>query len=225
LVRIFGFPPQDDHPKPMRYSPPAFGQEGPYIHYLLGESLASIKYIMGDDWRSQLQSDPRFPPTGSRQSQLILRPSVTSNNTRDSHLKSNGDPAILAEERAHSLRMRRCGAVGIAVEDDIDHFDTTQMNLAREYHFGWPASGGVWVLRSSSMDSEPETPSGHYKTDEEIMEENLERLRRYEGNIALAKKVNRQEDMEDVCRVLEEAGARFYAVVEDCPEAVELNLC
>lgn len=30
--------------------------------------------------------------------------------------------------------------------------------------------------------------------------------------------------MEDVCRVLEEAGARFYAVIEDCPEAVDLNL-
>lgn len=54
--------------------------------------------------------------------------------------------------------------------------------------------------------------------------ENLERLQRYEANIALADKVNRQEDMEDVCRVLEEAGARFYALIEDCPEAVELNL-
>ena len=49
-------------------------------------------------------------------------------------------------------------------------------------------------------------------------------MQRYDDDIALAKKVNRQEDMEDVCRVLEEAGARFYAVIEDCPEAVELNL-
>lgn len=31
--------------------------------------------------------------------------------------------------------------------------------------------------------------------------------------------------MEDVCRVLEEAGARFYATIEDNPEPVELNLC
>lgn len=121
--------------------------------------------------------------------------------------------------------MCRCGAVAIAVEDDIDHFDTAQMNLAQEYHFGWPASGGVWALRSSSMDCEPDTPAGHYKTDEEITEENLERLRRYDANIALARKVNRQKDMENVCRVVEEAGARFYAVIEDCPEAVELNLC
>jgi hypothetical protein len=27
-----------------------------------------------------------------------------------------------------------------------------------------------------------------------------------------------------VCRVLEEGGARFYATIEDSPEAVELNL-
>ena len=121
--------------------------------------------------------------------------------------------------------MRRCGAVAIAVEDDISHFDTAQMNLAREHLFGWPASGGVWVTRSSSKVHEPETSADHYKTDEEIMEENLDRLHRYEANIALADKVNRQEDMEDVCRVLEEAGARYYAVIEDCPEAVEMNLC
>ena len=30
--------------------------------------------------------------------------------------------------------------------------------------------------------------------------------------------------MEDACRVLEGTGAEFYAVTEDCPEAVELDL-
>ncbi|KAM0709034.1 hypothetical protein Q7P35_003070 [Cladosporium inversicolor] len=181
LVRIFGFPPQEDYPKSMQYSPPAFGQEGPYIHYLLGESTASVKYVMGDDWRSKLQSDPRDSPTNSPQSQVVLRPSVKSSNTCDSRSSSKDDPTILAEERAHALRMRRCGAVAIAVEDDIDHFDTAQMNLAREYHFGWPASGGVWVLRPSSTNPEPERSADHYKTDEEIMGENLERLQRYEA--------------------------------------------
>lgn len=29
--------------------------------------------------------------------------------------------------------------------------------------------------------------------------------------------------MEDVCRLLEEAGARFYAAIEDSPEAVDLD--
>jgi hypothetical protein len=41
---------------------------------------------------------------------------------------------------------------------------------------------------------------------------------------ALAAKVKLQETMEEVCQVLEEGGARFYANVEDSPEAVELNL-
>lgn len=57
------------------------------------------------------------------------------------------------------------------------------------------------------------------------MEENLETLRRYEVNVAIAQTVNRQEDMEDVSRVLEEAGAKLYEAIEDCPEAVKLNLC
>jgi hypothetical protein len=45
---------------------------------------------------------------------------------------------------------------------------------------------------------------------------------RYE---ALAERLKRQEDMEDVCRVLEESEAQFFARIEDCSEAVELNLC
>jgi len=45
---------------------------------------------------------------------------------------------------------------------------------------------------------------------------------RYE---ALARRLKRQEDMEDVCRVLEESEARFFARIDDCPEAVGLNLC
>jgi hypothetical protein len=45
---------------------------------------------------------------------------------------------------------------------------------------------------------------------------------RYE---ALAERLKRQEDMEDVCRVLDESEAQFFTRIEDCPEAVELNLC
>jgi hypothetical protein len=99
----------------------------------------------------------------------------------------------------------------------------------REYLFGWPASGGVWVLRLWLSDSEFEISAGQYRTDEEIMEQNmaegLRRVQEYEDNVVLVDRVNQQEDMEDVCCVLKEAGARFYAVIEDCPEAVELNLC
>lgn len=214
-VRIFGFPPQEDYPKSGWYPPPAFGLEGPYITYLLGKSPASVKYIMGDDWRSNLQSDPRFPPMDSRQSQVVLRPSVVSNGTCDTEavLEDENDPAILAEERTHSLRMRRCGALPVAVQDDIEKFDWEHVFWPHDYFFGWPASGGVWVLRIWSSDSEPEISADQYRTDEEIMEQNLQDAlkyeQRYENYIALAGKLNQQEDMEDVCRVLEEAGAQF----------------
>jgi hypothetical protein len=229
LVRVFGYPPQEDYPKSIWYPPPAFGLEGPYIHYLLGESPAGVKYIMGDGWRSNLQRDPRLSPTHSRQSQVVLRPSVTSNDTCELESMSEDNPAYLAEERAHSLRMRRYGAVAVAVQDDIEKFDLERVIWPRDYFFGWPASGGIWVLRLWLTDSELGISSAEqYRSDEEIMEQNLQEIlkreQRYEDNIAIADKVNQQEDMEGVCRVLEEAGARFYAVIEDCPEAVELNL-
>ena len=40
----------------------------------------------------------------------------------------------------------------------------------------------------------------------------------------VAKSLKQQEDMKDVCRVLEESGAHFHALIEDCSEAAELNL-
>lgn len=215
----------------MWYPPPSFGLEGPYIHYLLGESPASVKNIMGDGWRSNLQSDPRLLPTDFRQSQVTLRPSVTSNDTCELEKSMSEDnPAYLAEERTHSLRMRRCGAVAVAVEDDIEKFDLERVIWPRDYFFGWPASGGVWVLRLQLSDSELGVPPvDQYRTDEEIVEQNWREVLMWEqrdkDNMAIADKMNQQEDMEGVSRVLEEAGARFYPVIEDCPEAVELNLC
>jgi hypothetical protein len=142
---------------------------------------------------------------------------------------SEDNPKYLAEEIAHSLRMCRCGAVAVAVQDDIEKFDSERVIWPREYFFGWPASGGVWVLRLQLSDSELGIPPvDQYRTDEEIMEQNWREVLMWEqrdkDNMAIADKLNQQEDMEGVSRVLEEAGARFYPVIEDCPEAVELNL-
>lgn len=223
LVRIFGFPPQEDYPEAMWYPPPVLGRDGPYIQYLLGKSPASVKYVMGDDWHSRLQSDPECSLTELCKKEVVLRPSISSGNTCDTQATSNDDPAVLAEERAHSLRMRCCGAVAICAQDDIRHYDAEQMNIAPKYLFGWPATGGVWVLRPPWKQAAPEKSTDHLMTDEERMNDMMERALRDEIYHALADKVNRQEDMEDVCRLLEETGARFYAAIEDSPEAVELG--
>lgn len=221
IVRVFGFPPQEDFPRSMRYPPPTFGTDGPYIHYLFGESPASVKYIMGDDWRSRLQSDLRDPPEGD----VILRPSVTRNDTCNSDSASKDDLAVQAEERVHSLRMRRCGAVAVFSKRDIIDYDARQVNSAPRYLFGWPEGGGVWVMRSPWSDPPPERSADLYRTDEELMEEVMRTAERDEVYYALAAKIKLQETMEDACQVLEEARARFYPVIEDSPEAVELNLC
>ena len=223
LVRNFGFPPQQDYPESMWYPPPVLGRDGPYIHYLLGKSPASVKYVMGDDWRSLLQSDPECPPTELCKKEVVLRPSISSRDTCGTQATSNDDPAVLAEERAHSLRMRRCGAVAICAQDDISHYDAEQMNMAPKYLFGWPAAGGVWVLRPPWKQATPGNSTDHLMTDEERMNDMMESALRDEVYYALVDKLSRQEDMEDVCRLLEEAGARFYAAVEDSPEAVELD--
>lgn len=178
---------------------------------------------MGDNWRSQLQSDPDGLQGDSPHGDIILRPSATSRNICDSQPDPNDDSAVLAEERAHSLRMRRCGAVAICAQDDIPYYDAEQMREVPPYLFGWPDSGGVWVVQPP--EPTPEHPSGDYRTDEEIMEQTIERRKRWNVYYALVGNVKQQQSMEDVCRVLEEAGARFYAAVEDSPEAVELNLC
>jgi hypothetical protein len=56
------------------------------------------------------------------------------------------------------------------------------------------------------------------------MQANLKEGEVYEAFDVLEKRLKRQEDMEDVCRVLEEFEAQFYATIADCPEAIELNL-
>lgn len=160
VVRIFGFPPQEDFPKSMWYPPQELGRDGPYIHYLLGESLASVKYVMGDSWRSRLQKDPESLPTGARKGDFILRPSFTSSDTQDTDSGSGDDPAVFAEERAHSLRMRRCGAVAICAQSDIGLYDAEQMKMVPKYLFGWSESGGVWVVRPPCLDSAPEESAG-----------------------------------------------------------------
>lgn len=223
IVQIFGFPPQEDFSKSMWYPPSTFGTNGPYIQYLLGESPASVKYIMGDNWRSHLQSDPR----DSRKGDIIPRPSVDNNDARDTHPTAEDEPGVLEEERAHSLRMRRCGAVAIFSQRDILDYDATHRKGARTqlYSFGWPESGGVWVLRPPWLEPAPKRPVGYFTTDEELMENVIKTAEKDDVYYALEAKLERQESMEDVCRVLEEGGARFYAAIEDCPEVVEMNLC
>lgn len=225
VVRIFGFPPQEDFPKSMWYPPQELGRDGPYIHYLLGESLASVKYVMGHNWRSRLQMDPETLPTGARKGDFILRTSVTSSDTQDSHFESGDDPTVLAEERAHSLRMRRCGAVAICAQSDIGLYDAEQIRMVPKYLFGWPESGGVWVVRPPYLDSASQESAGKHRTDEEVMEDMMKMAQKEDVYFALAANVHRQESMDDVCEILKEAGARFYVAIEDSPEAVELNLC
>ena len=234
-VRIFGYPPQEDFTESMQYPPgdmayppaPQIGVSGPYMHYLYDPGPSVTKYVMGDDWRSQLRSD--YPPPGratAYDGDVVLRPTVSGESSdacRSTVLMANEDPAAQAEERAHSLRMRRCGAVAVFSHGDMGDYELGWIYAGPKhvYAFGWPRDGGVWVLRSPRMDDRPRPRLSDWG----VMEWNMREAKEDRAFEVLAERLKREEDMEDVCRVLEEVGARYYANISDCPEAVQMNFC
>lgn len=128
---------------------------------------------MGDDWRSRLQNDPDCPPTDVCQEEVILRLSIEISDTGHTQATSKDDPTVISEEeKAHSLRMRRCGAVAICAQDDVHHYDAEQMDMAPKYLFGWPASGGVWVLWPPWKQATLQESKDHPRTDEDTMNDN-----------------------------------------------------
>jgi hypothetical protein len=188
---------------------------------------AFVKYVMGEDWRSQLRSD--YPPPGrttTYDGDVVLRPTVSGNSSDSCHstvLAADGDPAAQVEERAHSLRMRRCGAVAVFSHGDMGDYELGWIYCGPlyVYAFGWPTDGGVWVLRAPRMNDRPRPPLSDWEAMEWTMKEGKEDS----AFGVFTERLKREEDMEDVCRLLEENGARYYANISDCPEAVRMDLC
>jgi hypothetical protein len=56
-----------------------------------------------------------------------------------------------------------------------------------------------------------------------VMEWDMREAKEDRAFEVLAERLKREEDMEDVCRVLEEVGARYYANISDCLEAVQMG--
>ena len=182
-VRIFGYPNEEDIPPEMEIPFVNIGNGGSPLLYLRGDIPAHVSYIMGEDWRSRLRDDHHTSNTHIFcDGEVILRPSTTTSPSQESQ------EDLEASERAHCLRMRRCGAVAVRSEVDII-FEETGGEHRPNHLFGWPASGGVWILRSCPIDH-----------------------------------LRQQSDMDELCRLLKEAGGQFYSNIEDCPEVKKLRL-
>ena len=99
-----------------------------------------------------------------------------------------------AEEDAFCQKMRKLGAKWWRNEEH--YFDVLLGELemteeeAVQLEVGWPAAGGVWVLRSQSKRTLPKDI----------------------GQIHMAL------NMEERCRVIEKLGGKFYVNPEDCPD-------
>jgi hypothetical protein len=201
-VRIFEFPPQKDFPTSIWYSVTLFPQES-YIRYPLCGSDASVAYVMGDDWRSQLRNDSHNKQ-GSLvgDGDVILQPSASTGGYGLGG-RSGREGACVEDVEVW------CG--GDLYGERYMFYDAETNTPVPFYLFGWLQGGGAWFLLYPS-------------TDEEVVE-NLMRLREeLDAYYALAMKASRLDIMEDVCWLLEESGVQFYGTIAECPEAVEIKI-
>ena len=207
-MRIFGYPNEEDLPPGMWIPLTNLGNGGPPLLYLRGDAPAYVSYIMGDNWRSRLREDHQTSDVHIfHDGEVILRPSATTLPLQESQ------EDFEASERAHCIRMRRCGAVAVRSETDVI-FEETGAEALPYQLFGWPASSGVWILRSY--------PTEHSQQNTVLPATALDEM---QERLALASEALRQQsDMEGVCRVLKNAGGHFYSRIENCPEVVKLRL-
>ena len=207
-VRIFGYPNKDDIPSDMWIPLPGFGDTGPPLLYLRGHIPAYVSYIMGEDWRSRLRDGHHTNNANLfHDGEVILRPSATTSPSEESR------EDLEALERAHCLRMRRCGAV--AVRSDVDIlFEETGYARWPDHLFGWPANGGVWILRHDLAE----------ELRVNLMPETTRTGEMQDRFLWASEAIRQQSDMNELCRVLKEAGGQFYTNIEDCPEVKRLSL-
>lgn len=199
-VHIFGYleSEEDLPPRVALHSP--FGNPREARLYVYGSVPAYVNYIMGSDWRARLQPELVNSLSGKRYEKVIRRTSEHETN-----------------EREHCLRMRKCGAR--YVRSELYAYGTGPRGPA--YIFGWPAGGGVMILR--------DMPLGHLDSwnslSIEIQNQRGAVLRETQKRYVKAcRELVHHETMEGVCRVIEEAGGQFYANVGDCPEAMRSRL-
>lgn len=216
-VRIFGFPRPEDLPDTMETPLPGFGNGGPLLLYLPGQIPAYVSYVMGDGWIERLQNDHHTSDQRNfHDGSVILRPGAPYSTWEDTTPDENA-----AEERAHCLRMRRCGAVAICSEADaIMHDQGYVLRHPWLPLFGWPSSGGVWVLRYPESD-----PDDDERLDRRMLMDGSDNVFYADLNFLQVKdKLKGLTDMDKLCRVLEDAGAEFYPGIGDCPEVARLAL-
>ncbi|KAM0716046.1 hypothetical protein Q7P37_008560 [Cladosporium fusiforme] len=228
IIRIFGFPPAEGFTDamPRAESISDWGSRGPPVLFLDSDIPAYIHYIMGNDWRSKVRSDYHHAQPLHRKhgNEVILRPAaVITNGTQNR--SPTGDSLTgddLAEERAHSLRMRRCGAIEIRSEMDVASFDRS---IIPEHLFGWPSTGGVWVFRKWKYPHKEFREMYRYRTgDGQRIKMGYESMATREQQAAVYEDLKLQQSMEGVCDVLDKAGAQFYSDMKDCPEVVEYGM-
>lgn len=196
--------------------------EEPYYLSIADPPPVYLSYILGPEWRSQ-----------------VIIPQKDASNTEAKSYKT-GDgyssiprPDLTASDRdevEHCLRMKRCGALQIDQHDHDVPVDLTDRRIqdTERQIFGWPSTGGVWIFRVTPLGLRPDptdldSEEWLYAQIEAVEEEERgdpekERIK------ALKSEIVRQKNMDEVCEVLEHAGAQYYKQIENCPEVASMGL-
>lgn len=212
-ARIFGFPP-DGLPTGVPRTLPHFGNSGPPLLYLRGDVQPYLEYVIGSDWREKPLDDHKTNDQHTyHDGKVILRPGASTN-------KGTVEAEATEDERAHCVRMLRCGARGIRSEVDANSLDTIGWETPPKQIFGWPSSGGVWILRYPPFDKRTFMLDA-VRVNPETIGEYTRQEHQY---LQLEDSLSQYSDMDELCRALEGAGGEYYAAIEDCPEVVELEL-
>jgi hypothetical protein len=189
------------------------------VVYIDTESPAVVAYVLGSDWREQL-------------------------NGRDD-LRYNGTTLEWKESDEEEIAMRIIRAGGTVLdttypEHDLDHVQRPKefaaFSRTKKYIFGWPNNGGLWVLHLDGLvPLEYWTPSlaqwdggfWMYPGQHEDMEREAEfpsQPRPLPDGAFDSEKLNQAETMDEYCSELRERNATFYKDPEASTEALEMGL-
>ncbi|KAF2183122.1 hypothetical protein K469DRAFT_751705 [Zopfia rhizophila CBS 207.26] len=182
----------------------------PHTEIYIRTTPALVSYVLGDDWETRLGTD--------------------------SHIYDDKTTWTEADEIALAMRILKAGGAVLDLSDAHPeaHYEALDrewlcFEKQRECIFGWPDTGGVWVLHLMAP-----TITGDSEADIEAIEdmmdlvavgkESAEALRAMtEGPLDL-KDLMKAESMTEYCAKSKELGAKFYRNPADSMEVEKYGL-
>lgn len=159
---------------------------------------AMVAYVLGPTWRTEIGSGrildmPTAMWTDADEVSLALR-----------ILCAGGAVIDLSDARGSS-----------EMEEVITHGEWIEAEKRQKYLFGWPESGGVWVLRLPEW--------ARYDPFTWLPKQTGGLTRYYDGSLD-CRPLKKLESIEEFCSALKELGAQYYDNADVSDEVKEFGL-